>query len=116
MTILIKQVCPFFNLFILCFVFLSYLNQPACNTLFKANFLKWPYKKDFPVYTLHCKDTSQQNHDHNPHFIYPLLDTLLKKERKDEGAADLDLSFLSQTVALENLPVAFDDQIRLAAS
>lgn len=94
----------------------AYINQFACNNLFKATFLKWLYKQDFPVYTLHCKDTSQHNHDDNPPFIYPLLDTLLKKERTDEGSADLDLSFLSQTVACENLSVAFDDQIRLAAS
>lgn len=65
---------------------------------------------------LHCKGTSQHNHNNNPPFIYPLLDILLKKERTDAGSADLDLSFLSQTVAHENLPVAFDDQIRLAAS
>jgi len=84
--------------------------------LFKATFLKWPYNQDFPVYTLHSKDTSQHNHDHNPDFIYSLLDILLKTESKDEGAADLDLRFLSQTVVLENLPVAFDDQSRLAAS
>lgn len=114
MIILVKQACQFF--IYLFDVWFAYLKQSACNTLFKATFKKQPYKEDFPVDTLHCKDTSQHNHDHNRHFIYPLLDTLLKKERKDEGGADLDLSLLSKTVALENLPVAFDDQIRLEAS
>lgn len=74
------------------------------------------YKKDFPVYTLHCRDTFQYNRDHNPHFIYTFLDIFLKKERKDDRAADLHLSFPSQTVALENLPAAFDGQIMLAGS
>lgn len=82
MTKLIKQACPFFSLLTLCFVCLPYLNQSACNTLFKATFLKWLYKHDFAIYTLQCKDTSQYNHDHNPHFIYTLLDILLKKGKR----------------------------------
>lgn len=62
------------------------------------------------------KNTFQYSHGHNPNFIYTFLGIFLKKERKDDRAADLQLSFLSQTVALENLPAAFDGQIMFAGS
>jgi len=46
-----------------------------------------------------------------------LFGIMLKKERNKEGiVADYDLAFLNRTVALENMPVALDDQVRLAVT
>lgn len=74
----------------------SYFKLCFKNGLIKRNFL------------FIDKDTFQYNHDHNPHLIYMFLSVILKKERKDDRAADLHLSFLSHRVSPENLPAAFD--------